>query len=59
MNSITELKEALLADYIMEIEQYSKDRLVQELIIIKSKELRLQDNSMVHEQKYVRTRKSK
>ena len=59
MNSITELKEAILADYIQEIQKYSKDRLVQELIIIKSKELRLQDNGEAHEQKYVRTTKSK
>ena len=36
MNSITEIKEAVLADYIQEIQNYSKDRLVQELIIIKT-----------------------
>jgi len=52
MNSITEIKEALLADYIQEIEQYSRDRLVQELIIIKSKELRLSDNDETHEQNH-------
>jgi hypothetical protein len=41
MNSVTELKEALLADYIQEIDSWSQEKLLQELISIKCKELRI------------------
>lgn len=58
MNSITEIKEAILADYIQEIQKYSKDRLVQEIINIKIKQLRMLDNGKAHIKNYGRTNKS-
>lgn len=39
MNSVTELKEAVLADYIMRIRRLPREKLEQELIEIKSREL--------------------
>lgn len=59
MNSVTELKEAVLADYIQEIQKYSKDRLVQALIIIKTKEMRMAIDGKTHNKKHGGTTKSK
>lgn len=39
MNSLTELKEAILADYIIRIRKLTREKLEQELIEIKSREL--------------------
>ena len=44
MNSMTELKEAMLADYILRLESLSREKLIHELIEYKSRELKLLDN---------------
>ena len=52
MNSMTELKEALLADYIRKVESLPKEKLIQELIEFKSRELKLSDDKQVLKNQY-------
>lgn len=52
MNSLTELKEAILADYIRTIERLPKEKLVYELIELKSRELKLSDDKQVLKNQY-------
>jgi len=54
MNNITELKEAILADYILKIQNLPKEKLIQELIEIKSRELKLFDDNQLLKNKYGR-----
>jgi len=52
MNSLTELKEAVLADYIWKVERLPKEKLIQELIELKSRELKLSDDKQVLKNQY-------
>ena len=47
MNSMTELKEAILADYIRKVERLPKEKLIQELI-----ELKLSDDKQALKNQY-------
>ena len=52
MNSMTELKEAILADYIRKVECLPKEKLIQELIEFKSRELKLSDDQQALKNQY-------
>lgn len=54
MNSIIEIKEAILADYIRKAERWARKRLLQEVIEFKSAELELTNNDKlpaIHEKR--------
>ena len=52
MNSMTELKEAILADYILRLKNLPREKLIHELIEFKSRELKLSDDQQALKNKY-------
>mgnify|MGYP001607394242 FL=1 len=49
---MTELKEAILADYILRLKNLPREKLIHELIEFKSRELKLSDDQQALKNKY-------